>query len=204
MLAFYAERLATVEINNTFYRLPKTSLLEKWRDETPGSFRFALKASRRITHIQRLRDCGELVEYFYRTAAVLGDKLGPVLFQLPPNFKKDVALLKEFLALLPPPQRAAFEFRNPSWFEDDVYSTLRERDVALCAGDVDDEARSPPLVATASWGYLRLRRSDYSHAEIAGWGERITSQPWKDAYVFMKHEERGPELAQAVASACDK
>ena len=192
MLPFYAARLSTVEINNTFYRMPKESVLTGWAVAVPETFRFVLKASQRITHFARLGDDGGALEYFLRTASVLGRQLGPTLFQLPPNMKKDHAKLKAFLARLPHRWRAAFEFRHDSWFDDEVYATLRERDVALvCA---EDEDGATPLVPTAGWGYLRLRRPAYSTAELEERAARVRAQPWAEAFVFFKHEEGVPAL----------
>lgn len=195
MLRFYAERLPAVEINNTFYRMPKAQLLAGWSEQVPDGFRFVLKASQRITHFKRLKDAAEEVGYFFRVAATLGDRLGPVLFQLPPNLKKDLPRLADFLAALPPATRAAFEFRHASWFEDDVFETLRARGAALCIAE-DEELATPP-VATAGWGYLRLRRPDYGEEELAAWADRVRSQAWDEAYVFFKHEDAGagPRLA---------
>ena len=196
MLAYYAARLPAVEINNTFYRLPKAKLLEDWGAQTPDGFRFVLKASRRITHMQRLKDVGELLQYLFQTAGTLGSKLGPFLFQLPPHLKKDLDRLRTFLDLVPPDRRIALEFRNASWFEDDVFEALRAHDAALCVAETepDDKEESServPLVATASWGYLRLRRENYGDADLAAWAERIRSQAWSEAYVFFKHEDDG-------------
>jgi uncharacterized protein YecE (DUF72 family) len=207
MLAYYAARLPTVEINNTFYRLPKADVLAGWAEQTPENFRFVLKASRRITHIHRLKEVGELVDYFLTTAGTLGDKLGPLLFQLPPHMRKDFDRLRVFLELVPPGRRVALEFRNASWFEDDVYELLRAHDAALCVAetggeddDKDSDTQPVPLVATASWGYLRLRRDDYTDADLSAWAGRIGAQPWSDAYVFFKHEDEGaaPRLAQRL------
>jgi uncharacterized protein YecE (DUF72 family) len=194
MLAYYAGRLPTVEINNTFYRLPKADLLENWAEQTPADFRFVLKASRRITHIQRLKEVGELLDYLFRTAATLGDRLGPLLFQLPPHMKKDLDRLRVFLELVPRERRVALEFRHASWFEDDVFELLRAHDAALCyaetdSGDDEGASLSVPLVATASWGYLRLRRENYTDADLESWAARIDAQPWSEAYVFFKHED---------------
>ncbi len=198
MLAYYAARLPAVEINNTFYRLPKADMLENWAGQTPENFRFILKASRRITHIQRLKEVGELLDYLFTTAASLGQRLGPLLFQLPPHMKKDLDRLRIFLDQVPPERRVALEFRNASWFEDDVFDLLRAHDAALCVAetgggdDDEDEASEPvPLVATASWGYLRLRREDYTDADLEAWAARIAAQTWSDAYVFFKHEDTG-------------
>jgi uncharacterized protein YecE (DUF72 family) len=194
MLAYYAARLPTVEINNTFYRLPKPEVLEGWAGQTPPGFRFVLKASRRITHIQRLKEAGELLDYLFRTAATLGDRLGPLLFQLPPHMKKDLDRLRVFLELVPKDRRVTLEFRHASWFEDDVFELLHAHDAALCyaetdADDEEGETLSVPLVATAGWGYLRLRREDYTDADLESWASRINAQPWSEAYVFFKHED---------------
>jgi uncharacterized protein YecE (DUF72 family) len=198
MLRFYAERLPAVEINNTFYRLPRASVLEAWRRQVPDGFRFALKASRRITHFARLKpEAAEPTAYLLATAAALGDTLGVLLFQLPPNLKKDLPRLAAFTELLPAGTRAAFEFRHPSWFEDDVYALLRAKGCAFVAMDTDAEDAGAPLVATAPFGYLRLRRPDYSRADLAGWEARVRAQGFDEAFVFFKHEDEGaaPRLA---------
>ena len=196
MLGHYATRLSSVEVNNTFYQMPKAQLLERWRDLVPGEFCFALKAARRITHVQRLKGVEESVRAFFQAARVLGSRLGPVLFQLPPFARKDAGLLREFLAVPPAGARLAFEFRHPSWFDDEIYALLSQRSAALCAGDADEgERSSPPLVATADWGYLRLRAPSYDAPGIGSWSERILSQPWNDAFVYFKHEQLGPSYA---------
>jgi uncharacterized protein YecE (DUF72 family) len=202
MLAFYAGKLPCVEINNTFYRMPKREMLAKWAEETAPGFRFVLKAPRRITHSERLKGSKESVSRLFDVASALGDKLGPVLFQLPPFFKKDLSVLREFLSHKPAGRRIAFEFRNASWFDDSVYGVLGEHDVALCSGDVDDQAKSPPFVATASFGYLRLRKSEYAAGELESWADRVSSQSWTDVFAFLKHEEHGPELAHRFISLC--
>ncbi len=195
MLSFYAARLPAVEINNTFYRMPKPALLSSWAEQVSPQFRFVLKASQRITHHKRLKEAGSEVAYFFQTASTLGDRLGPALFQLPPNLKKDLPRLEAFLAVLPEGARAAFEFRHASWFEDDVFEALRGRGAALCVAE--DEELATPLVATAGWGYLRLRRQDYDDAAVAAWAEKVRGQTWSEAYVFFKHEDAGsgPRLA---------
>jgi len=195
MLAYYSARLPAVEINNTFYRMPKPSMLEGWAAQVPAEFRFILKASQRITHRKRLKEAGDEVAYFFQTASTLGERLGPTLFQLPPNLKKDLPRLEAFLEVLPPRAPAAFEFRHASWFEDDVFAALRTKGAALCVAE--DEELATPLVATADWGYLRLRRQDYDDAAVAGWAEKVRAQAWTEAFVFFKHEDAGsgPKLA---------
>lgn len=197
MLHYYGEHFRTVEINNTFYRMPTVALLQTWAGEVPSDFRFVLKASQRITHLQRLVDANEAVGYLLDVAGTLEQRLGALLFQLPPNLKKDVTRLDEFLALLPPPRRAAFEFRHPSWFDEEVFALLRAHQAALCIAEAEGDLVAP-VVATADWGYLRLRRPDYGDAELKAWAQRVRQQDWQDAFVFFKHEEagRGPQLAQ--------
>jgi uncharacterized protein YecE (DUF72 family) len=201
MLRFYSERLPSVEINNTFYRMPKPEMLATWADGAPANFTFALKATRRITHQQRLADVEGDVAHFFNVAEALGQKLGPVLFQLPPFLKKDVARLRAFLELVPVGKRAALEFRHPSWFSDDVYATLAERNVALVGGDLEDAEKSPPLMATADFGYLRLRRLDYDPLSIVDWGARIAAQSWQAVYAYFKHEALGPMFAEGLLSS---
>jgi uncharacterized protein YecE (DUF72 family) len=196
MLRYYAGRLPTVEINNSFYRMPKEKVLLDWAAQVPPEFRFVLKASRRITHINRLTDEDGSLAYFLRTANVLGERLGPTLFQCPPSLRKDIGRLRDFLALVPRTWRAALEFRHQSWFDDEVYEALRGHDVALVA--VDEDEGATPLVPTAAWGYLRLRRTRYGDEELGAWVERIRSQPWNEAFAFLKHDEEkgtGPDAA---------
>ena len=201
MLAYYAGRLPAVEINNTFYRLPRASVLETWADQVPDGFRFAIKASRRITHFKRLLEAEDETGYLLRTVATLGDRLGVLLFQLPPNARLDLERLTKFLEVLPQGTRAAFEFRHTSWCQDEVYERLRERDCAWVVVDnaPSDSADAMPntLVSTASWGYLRLRGADYDRADLADWASRIAAQGWERAFVFFKHEDEGegPKLA---------
>ena len=199
MLRYYAEKLSAVEINNTFYRMPRAEVLSRWAEQVPDRFRFALKASQQITHRQRLKDSAEAAAYFFRVAATLGDRLGPVLFQLPPNFRKDLPRLAAFLEILPPASRCAFEFRHESWFSDDVFDALKARACALCLAE--DEELATPFVATAGWGYLRLRRQDYGEQDLAERAARLSAQPWEEAYVFFKHEEggKGPALAERMS-----
>ncbi len=200
MLSFYAERLPTVEVNNTFYRMPAAKTLAGWRAQVPGGFRFALKAPQRITHQKRLAGAADEVAFFYRAAVELGGTLGPMLFQLPPGFKKDLPRLAAFLELLPAGGSAAFEFRHPSWFADDVFEALHARNAALCVAEAEE--LETPVVPTAGFGYLRLRREEYPGAELQAWAERIAAQPWDEAYVYFKHEDgaRGPALAEALAA----
>ncbi len=204
MLSFYADHFNTVEINNTFYRMPVPSMLEKWAKEVPDRFVFILKAPQRITHQKRLVDAGEDVRFLFEAADMLGPKLGPVLFQLPPFSKKDIAKLRDFLRILPAGRRFAFEFRHESWFDDEVYDELRKHDAALCAADTDEVADPESvLTPTASWGYLRLRRTEYSGDSLQQWADRVKKQKWSDCYVFFKHEDegKGPAFARAFLAA---
>jgi len=197
MLHYYGERFRSVEINNTFYRMPKASVLEAWAAEVPADFKFVLKASQRITHFQRLKEVRDSVEYLLDVAGTLKDRLGPLLFQLPPNLQKDVPRLREFLMLLPPNRRAAFEFRHQSWFDEEVFGLLRDHRAVLCIAEAENDLEIP-FVSTADWGYLRLRRPDYGDAELKAWGERVRQQDWGDAFIFFKHEEegKGPQMAR--------
>jgi uncharacterized protein YecE (DUF72 family) len=201
MLGYYAERLPTCEINNTFYRMPKEEVLRGWAAQTHADFRFVLKAPRRITHLQRLKDVADPVDFLMRTAAALGDRLGPFLFQLPPNMKKDVGRLEALLELIPDDRRAAFEFRHASWYEDDVLAALHTRNAALCVAEDEDSAA--PRAATADWGYLRLRRQDYDDAAVDDWARWTRAQAWIEAFVFFKHEDAGtgPRLAAQFMDA---
>jgi uncharacterized protein YecE (DUF72 family) len=196
MLAYYAERLAAVEINNTFYRMPSADMLARWAAETPPGFRFSLKSPRQITHDRRLAGVTDAVARLAEVAHALGDKLGPVLFQLPPFLRKDLPLLDGFLAALPTDLSATLEFRHPSWFSEDVYDCLRTRRAALCIAESED--LETPLRATADWGYLRLRRQDYDEAAIGRWAERLKAQSWTSVYVFFKHEDAGKGPAAAT------
>jgi uncharacterized protein YecE (DUF72 family) len=200
MLRLYGERLPTVEINNTFYRMPSEKLLLDWAGQVPDDFSFALKASQRITHHARLKDAGDALAYLLHTATALGAKLGPTLFQLPPNLPKDTPRLADFLALLPPRWQAAFEFRHASWYADDVYEALRARGAALVVADADDTEPPPAIVPTAGFGYVRLRRTAYDDEALRTWAARLAAQPWDRAWVFFKHEDEGagPRLAQRL------
>jgi uncharacterized protein YecE (DUF72 family) len=193
MLPFYASKFPTVEINYTFYRMPTPKLIAGWRAQVPSSFRFTLKAPKRITHDKRLRaaDVAESLNGFITAASELGPQIAALLFQLPPNFKKDLVLLNEFLALLPPKTPGAFEFRNASWLDDAVFEALRARNIALCIAD--SETRETPIVTTADYGYLRLRDEGYGESEIAQWTEtaRQLDETVKDVFVYFKHEDEG-------------
>jgi len=198
-LEYYAQRFRACEINNTFYRMPNPETLRAWSAEVPAAFRFVLKASRQITHSKRLKDCAEPVAFLARQARELGEQLGPILFQTPPNLKKDTERLKAFLGVVPSDLRAAFEFRHESWYEDDAIDALREHGQALANADTDE--LTAPRVATAPWGYLRLRRVEYTDAEVQDWVAWTLGQSWSDAYVFFKHEDAatGPRLAARFA-----
>ncbi len=197
MLKFYGERFGTVEINNTFYRMPKPSVLESWAAEVPPDFKFVLKAPQRITHFQRLKDAGDSVSYLLKVAGTLNERLGPFLFQLPPYLKKDVPRLRDFLALLPKSRRAAFEFRHQSWFDEEVINLLGEHRAVLCIAEAETDLNIP-FVSTGDWGYLRLRRPDYGDPELNAWVQRVRQHGWRDAFVFFKHEEpgKGPKMAK--------
>jgi len=206
MLGFYASKFPTVEINNTFYRLPRENVLRDWAAQVPETFTFALKASQRITHYARLKEeSASLVDFLLKNTATLGDRLGPILFQLPPNMKKDVNRFRGFLGLLPFDRRYAFEFRHDSWFDDEVYSALRERDIAMCIAEQDDF--TCPVICTSTWGYLRLHKLDYNAGELVDWAKRVVGQQWNEAYVFFKHDETehggsGPPAVETFVGAC--
>ena len=196
MLEYYAGRLGTVEINNTFYRLPRRDMLESWTERVPSGFRFAIKASRRITHMKRLANCEEETGYLLSTLEALGERLGSVLFQLPPNMKADLGRLGAFLELLPEGTTGAFEFRNPSWFDSAVLDALRARNMALVWADTDkDPNRDWPT--TADWIYARLRRDDYGDDDLVRWCQRLKDSAARRAFVYFKHEDEGaaPNLA---------
>jgi uncharacterized protein YecE (DUF72 family) len=200
MLPFYAERFSSTEINYTFHRIPAAKTIDNWNKLTPAKFRFALKAPQKITHWSKLRDCADTMRYFCDVVSALGEKLGPVLFQLPPNFKKDTFILADFVNGLPGGMRAAFEFRHESWFGDDVWEILKSRNVALCIAETEEFAT--PKVTTADYGYLRLRREDYARTDIERWVEfvREQSERWIDVFMYFKHEEAGigPKLAKQM------
>ena len=196
MLSYYSRRLPAVEINNTFYRLPQASMIENWKAQVPDDFRFSIKATQRITHIKRLNNCAEETKYLLETAALLEQRLGVVLFQLPPNAKKDIDRLKAFLELLPNETRAAFEFRHESWLDDEIREVLRAKDCALVVSDTDEKPLTE-VISTAAWGYLRLRRTNYEEKDLVGWMKRVQNEKWSDAFIFFKHEDEGigPKLA---------
>jgi uncharacterized protein YecE (DUF72 family) len=198
MLSYYAERFSTVEINATFYRMPSKKMVDGWAAGTPENFVFVLKAPKRITHDARLKAVEQPLSYFCETARALGPKLGPFLFQLPPYFKKELQRLKDLLDLFPEELKAAFEFRHPSWFSDDVYELLRSKNSALCIADT--EKGTTPILTTADFGYFRLRDEGYSEEDLTKWCEivRGSADLWRDAFVYFKHEESGmgPALAR--------
>ncbi|HVF71009.1 MAG TPA: DUF72 domain-containing protein [Chthoniobacterales bacterium] len=200
MLPFYAERFSTTEVNYSFRRIPSAKTIQGWYEATPGRFKFSLKAPQKVTHFAKLKNCGDTMRYFCQVICDLETKLGPVLFQLPPNLKKDGALLADFLAEVPAGLRAAFEFRNPSWFDEEVFAILSSKNIALCIADSAE--LTTPVVATADYGYLRLRREDYSDADMERWAGviRQNDKVWPDAFVYLKHEESGmgPRLAKQL------
>jgi uncharacterized protein YecE (DUF72 family) len=203
MLGYYASKFPTVEINNTFYRLPKEAVLQAWAGQVPEPFTFAIKASQRITHHARLKPEGaSAVEFLLKNTSALAGRLGPILFQLPPNLKKDVDRLRAFLDTLPADRRYTIEFRHESWFDEEVFAALRARDIPLCIVEQPDFAS--PVVSTASWGYVRLHRFDYDDAMMAEWVKRLAAQPWSEAYVYFKHDEgigSGPPAVDAFRRA---
>jgi uncharacterized protein YecE (DUF72 family) len=201
MLGFYGERFPTVEINNTFYQMPKASVLEGQARQVPEGFKFAFKSPGRITHQKRLKDVGEPVKHLWETVATLGARLGPVLYGLPPNMKKEVGRLAEVLRMTPSGRRVAVEFRHESWFDEETYALLRDTGAALCIADTDEF--TVPFVSTAPWGYLRLRRPDYDAASLAAWAAKIRGAGWSDAVVYFKHEDEGraPALAEKLRGA---
>ncbi len=197
MLRFYAGRLTSVEINNTFYHMPKKDLLTAWAGQVPEGFLFGLKAPQVITHFKQLRNVRDEVEYLFGTLPAFGEKLGPVLFQFPRSFRVDRSLLADLLAMIPSSALCAFEFRSPSWYTDTILDLLHRKGCSLCIAD-SDETPVTEIISTAPWGYLRLRRSDYRDADLAAWTERVLSQKWGRAFVYFKHEgdeARGPKMA---------
>jgi uncharacterized protein YecE (DUF72 family) len=197
MLHYYGERFRTVEINNTFRRMPQASVLENWAESVPEDFKFVLKAPQQITHFQRLKDASGSVSHLVDVTGLLKQRLGALLFQLPPYLKKDLPRLREFLSLLPRHCRAAFEFRHQSWFDSEVFGLLRDHEAALCVAEAENDLEIP-CVTTADWGYLRLRRPDYGDAELKAWADRVRQEEWREVFVFFKHEEegKGPLMAK--------
>jgi uncharacterized protein YecE (DUF72 family) len=193
LLRFYAERLGTVEINNTFYHMPKESVLASWAGQVPDDFVFALKAPQVITHMRQMRNVFEETERLFGSLSILEGKLGPVLFQFPRSFRVDRPALEDFLPLIPGTVSCAFDFRSPSWLDGEILDLLRKKGSSWCIEDSDENPVSE-IISTASWGYLRLRRSDYTDADLSQWAEKIRSQKWERAFVFFKHED-GPEMA---------
>jgi len=200
MLPYYAERFPTTEINYSFRRIPSEKTLTNWSANTPAKFRFSLKAPQEITHFRKLRDCAEVLGRFSATLKTLGEKLGPVLFQLPPFLKNDHVLLKDFLATIPKGLQSAFEFRHESWFNDETFSALKSKNAALCIADTEE--LTTPIVATADFGYFRLRNTGYTKADIKRWAKVIGEhrRKAKDIFVYFKHEETGtgPKFARQL------
>jgi uncharacterized protein YecE (DUF72 family) len=190
MLSYYSQHFAAVEINNTFYKMPTESELMSWAAQVPRSFRFAIKGPQTITHRKRLKEVAEPTKHLFQIVVLLRNRLGPILFGLHPNFKKDLPRLQAFLKLIPRKTKVAFEFRHASWFDDEVIDCLRQHRAAFCIAHTDDFP-SPEFVATANWGYVRLRREKYSKKDLAKWVAKIQSQPWKECHVFFKHEDTG-------------
>ena len=200
MLRYYAQRLDTVEINNTFYRMPKADVLSGWREKVPEGFVFVLKASQRITHRQKLEDTDDSVAYLWNIALALGPTLGPILFQLPPFLKRDDEKLKRFADKLPRDMRAVLEVRHKSWFDEAVFQILRDHGISLCYSDTDptdqdDPGLEQPFIATADYGYVRLRRAAYDEASLSEWIRQMREHAWKEVFVFFKHEATAPGLA---------
>jgi uncharacterized protein YecE (DUF72 family) len=205
MLRFYAGRLRTVEINNTFYHMPKKDLLASWAEQVTPDFVFALKAPQLITHIKQLRNVFEETEYFFGALAVLDRKLGPVLFQFPKSFRANPQALEDFLGIIPAHTACAFEFRSPTWIDAGMPDLLRKKGCSLCIAD-GDESPANEIISTATWGYLRLRRSDYTDDDLSEWAEKILSQQWERAFVFFKHEgeeAKGPNMAKRFQELID-
>jgi len=196
-VALMVVAIIVVVMNNTFYRMPSVSVLETWAGDVPPDFKFVLKASRQITHIKRLKNAADSVSYLLEAAGTLKERLGALLFQLPPNMKKDVPRLRDFLALLPSQRHVAFEFRHQSWFDEEIFGLLGDNQAALCIAEAEGELEVP-FVATGDWGYLRLRLPDYGDEELKTWANRVREQDWRDAFVFFKHEDEGkaPQMAK--------
>jgi uncharacterized protein YecE (DUF72 family) len=208
MLGFYAQHFSTVEMNNTFYRMPTVEAVEAWAAQVPASFRLVLKAPQTITHRKRLKNVESDVAAFVEAAQALKKRLGPLLFQLPPNMKKDLPRLEEFLKLLPTSSKsgvcAAMEFRHESWLDEETYDCLRRYKIALCTADAEDLPKAE-LIDTAGWGYVRLRREDYTKAKLATWVKRMQAVGWREIYVLFRHEDTGagPAFAKLLQDVSD-
>jgi uncharacterized protein YecE (DUF72 family) len=189
MLKYYSSQFNSVEINNTFYSMPSAAILQSWKTEVPAGFRFFIKAPSKITHVKRLKNCEDELKYFIDLSLTIEKSFSGFLFQLPPNYKKNMEVFENFISLIPPKIKAAFEFRHESWQEQEVYNCLKKRNFALCMADTD-ELPVKNIVATASWGYLRLRKEDYSEMEIKAWYNKITKQEWKEVFIYFKHEDK--------------
>jgi uncharacterized protein YecE (DUF72 family) len=203
MLNYYSEHFNTVEINNTFYRMPKQQVLESWKGQVPSGFRFIIKAPKRITHIKKL-EADDSSEYFVKTAATLEEQLGVLLFQLPPYLKKDMEKFQTFINSLPTNIKAAFEFRNKSWFDEEIYNSLREKNFALCLSDTDEDPVGQ-VIPTADWAYLRLRKTDYKADDLKKWNKKISANNWNEVYILFKHEDegKGPKFAKKFMKVAD-
>jgi uncharacterized protein YecE (DUF72 family) len=204
LLRFYAERLGTVEINNTFYHMPKESVLASWAAQVPDDFVFALKAPQVITHMKQLRNVFEETEYLFKSVSALDKKLGPVLFQFPKSFRADRQALEDFLPLIPGETACAFDFRSPSWLDGEILDLLRKKGCSWCIEDTDENPIRE-VISAAAWGYFRLRRSNYTDADLSEWAKRILSQKWERAFIFFKHEDEanGAELAMRFQELVD-
>lgn len=203
MLRYYGQHFKSVEINNTFYRMPKINMLVNWTEQVPEDFKFVLKASQKITHQKRLKEAEDETGYLFNTARTLDNRLGVILFQLPPYLRKDLSRLENFLKLIPEDIRVAFEFRHASWFDDEIFACLELKNCALCFSDTEKELQTE-IVSTANWGYLRLRRENYEDHELSRWIQQIRNQNWQQVFVFFKHEDEGagPRLAKQFLQLC--
>jgi uncharacterized protein YecE (DUF72 family) len=207
MLSFYADKFSSVEINNTFYRMPTINVVESWANQVPANFVFAIKAPQIITHVKRLKNVSEEIKYFLTIVSDLGKKLGAILFQFPASFHQDIPLLEKFIEHIPPRMKSvAFDFRGKSWHNKETYVLLKKRNFCLCYEDTDQKPLQE-IVSTASWGYLRLRRADYTKRALSSWAKKIRAQNWQKVFVFFKHEgdasARGPVLAQSFRQMCE-
>jgi uncharacterized protein YecE (DUF72 family) len=204
MLSYYASRLHAVELNNTFYRMPQPSMIESWKAQVPENFRFSIKAPQSITHFRRLNNASSQTQLMLKTVAALEGRLGAIIFRLPENMKKDLQRLELFLKELPADIPAVFDFRHPTWFDDEVVELLRSQKRVFCISDIEDLPESYTY-KTADWGYVRLRRVNYSDADLKVWIKRIKAQKWNTTYVFFKHEDEGtgPKLAARFIELTD-